>query len=420
MQTLDNQTAAYDSVLLENIRQTLRCKFPSLQSKTTYLENAGGSQVPHQVIDRISQYLQNSYVQLGAGYLESEIATKTVSDAHNATLEWMGCERNGAVILGASSTALLSMLANCYAEQWTPGDEIVVAECGHEANIGPWLRLANAGAVIRWWKVDGTARDCTIEGLKTVLSNRTRLVVFPHVSNLLGHALDVSTLTELCHRVGAEVVVDGVAFAPHRALQVSQWNVDWYVASLYKVYGPHLAALYGKSENFNKLDGPNHFFIPRDALPDKFEPGGIAHELAAGWLGTCDYLRSMAEMLHQEEVQTPYLFAGKIMQELEEPITEKLLSYLASKESVQVIGRPLAGKDRLPTVSFLSNRCTPAEAVAACSAKRVGIRLGHMYSKRLLDALALPSDPGVIRVSAVHYNSLEEVDRLIEALDPVL
>ncbi len=399
----------------------IRGRFPSLAQASPWalLENAGGSQVPGEVIDAVAAYYRSNYVQLGAGYPMSDRATATVDAAHASVLRTLNGEGRGSVILGASTTQLCHLIAGCYAETIRPGDEIVLAETGHEANIGPWLRLERAGATIRWWRVDRDAQECTLDGLDGVLSERTRIVAFPQVSNLLGGILDVAEITRRAHRAGARVFVDGVAFAPHRVMDVAAWNVDWYVYSTYKVYGPHMGALYGRADAIGELRGPNHFFIPRDRIPYVFELGGSSHEGCAAIRALDGYLAFLAgAMPSQADIaRTTVARAFERMTALESPIQARMIDGLSSLPGVRLVGRaPADTASRVPTVSFLHDRLRPAELVAAAHGAQVAIRSGHMYAYRLCEALGIDTNEGVVRASAVHYNTLGEVDRLIDAL----
>ncbi len=399
----------------------IRQQFPALSGSFAYLENAGGSQVPASVIRRISGYFEGSYVQLGASYPQSREATEIVRSAHELAHRIMNGDGVGTTILGASTTALIQMIAECYAKALKPGDELVVAECGHEANIGPWVKSAERGFEVRFWKVDPQASDCTIDGLRQVLSPRTKIVAFPHVSNLLGAVWDVAEITKICHEAGAKVVVDGVAYAPHRAIDVRAWDVDWYACSMYKVYGPHIAALFGKSEAFAELEGPNHYFFPRDALPEKFEPGGVSHEACAGLLGTGEYLQALSGSGEGGLPGRAAMEAAfSCMEGLELPLQGQLIEYLLTKQGVRIVGPSNSDPGRVPTISFISSRRSPREVVEAVDKSGVGIRYGHMYSKRLCEALQIDPTEGVVRVSAVHYNTHDEIERLIQALETAL
>jgi len=400
------------------LRARLRAQFPALSGETVFLENAGGSQVPAVVADRIRDYMLSSYVQLGAGYELSRRATQMVEEAHGFVRLLMGAQ-NGEVIFGSSTSALLQMLADCYAKVLEPGQEIIVAETGHEANVGPWVRLEPLGIQIRWWKMDPETCACSLEDLDELLSERTALVTFPHVSNLLGEIVDIGAIAGLAHQVGAKVVVDGVAFAPHRAIDVAAWGVDWYAYSTYKVYGPHMGAMWGSADALAQLQGPNHFFI--EGVPYQFELGGVCHEGCAGILGLADYLKSVVEVDRSVSMDRAVVDqAFEVMAACEQPLIAKLVDYLQSRSDVRIVGPGHDGSNRVGTVSFVHSRKSSREITEAVDRSGIAIRHGHMYAYRLCERLDLDPDDGVVRISLVHYNTPEEIDRLIEVLDGAL
>ena len=399
------------------LRARIRRAFPALAGDTVFLENAGGSQVPAAVADRIRAYMLSSYVQLGAGYPLSERATRTVDEAHDfVRLLYNG--RDGEVILGPSTSALLHMLAGCYARTLSPADEVVVAEIGHEANVGPWKSLERIGVELRWWRMDRESCESPLDGLAELLTDRTALVAFPHVSNLLGGILDVAEITRMARAVGARVVVDGVAYAPHRAMDVAAWDVDVYAYSTYKVYGPHMGAMWASRDTLAELEGPNHFFIPADELPYKFELGGACHEGCAGILGLRDYLAELAgagdpAALDRAGVERAF----ELMTACELPLQQRLVEYLKSRDDVRIVGPHHAGPSRVGTVSFVHATRSSREITAVVDRSGVAIRHGHMYAYHLCEALGLDPDDGVVRISLVHYNTPEEIERLIQVLD---
>jgi len=401
---------------------TARGAFPALASGLVFLENAGGSQVPATVVDRMHRYLAETYVQLGAGYPLSRRCTRTVADAHALAARLVNADDDaGLTILGPSTTALLNLLAACWAQLIAPGQEIVLAESGHEANLGPWKRLEDRGARLRWWRLDPETGSCPLDALDTLLTDRTALVALPHVSNLVGGIADVAAVCRAAHAVGARVVADGVAYAPHRAIDVTAWDVDVYAFSLYKVYGPHMAVLYGKRELLDSLPGPNHFFVGRDECAYRFEPGGPSHEACAGLLGIGDYLKLLAGETGEAACDRPVIeTAFRRMAEWEQPPLERLLSYLGDRPRVRVIGSGQAEPDRVGTVSFVHATRPSREITAAVDQTEVAIRHGHMYAYHLCEALGLDPADGVVRVSLVHYNTVAEIERLIEILDPLL
>ncbi len=396
--------------------EAARAWFPSLASGFAYLENAGGSQLPGCVIEAMTRFMRESYVQTGAGYPASDRATETASAAHAFCEQLMGAEDKGRVVLGASTTQLCHMLAGCYSRLLQPGDEVVVSVANHEANAGPWAMLERFGIVVKWWGVDPDTGLSDPAALQALLTERTKIVAFPHTSNLLGDVADVPALTRMVHDAGARVVVDGVAFASHGFMEVAAWDVDFYVFSTYKVYGPHMAALYGRHDAWAELQGPNHFFIPHDEVPRKFELGCLSYEACAGLVELGEYLQFLAGRTAMDR-ETVRLATAR-MREFEAPLIARLFDVLESKPGVRVLGPGRTG--RVPTVSFLSPRTPSPDVAAHVNREAIGIRHGHMYSYRLCEAVRIPTDTGVVRVSAVHTNTVEEIDRLAAALNPVL
>jgi cysteine desulfurase family protein (TIGR01976 family) len=401
-------------------RAQIRAQFPALAEDMVFLENAGGSQVPKVVADRIYDYMTSTYVQLGAGYALSQQATQVVDDAHDFVRLLMN-GGDGEVILGPSTSALLRMLSDCYAKTLRPGSAIVVAQTGHEANIGPWKNLARLGFELRWWEMDPMSYTCSMDRLNGLLDDSVALVAFPHVSNLLGEIVDVAAISERVHEAGARVVVDGVAYAPHRSLDVEKWNVDWYAYSTYKVYGPHMGALWGRRDALAELNGPNHFFVPDDEVPYKFELGGVSHEGCAALLGLRDYLAFLSDTSDPEALDRASIErAFALMTACELPLQARLIEYLMSRNDVRIIGPASAGEGRVGTISFTHESKSSADITAVVDQSGIAIRHGHMYAYHLCEAAGLDPDDGVVRVSLVHYNTPEEIDRLIAVLDRAL
>ena len=216
------------------------------------------------------------------------------------------------------------------------------------------------------------------------------------------------------------MVVDGVAYAPHRAMDVSAWNVDWYAYSTYKVYGPHMAALWGRRDALSELEGPNHFFVRDDELPYKFELGGVSHEAAAGIRGLRDYLAFLIGIepggLDRAAVERAYA----VMTACEIPLQARLLAYLRSRRDVRIIGPHDDGPSRVGTISFVHDHKSSAEIADIVNRTGIGIRHGHMYAYHLCEAAGLDPEDGVVRTSLVHYNTPAEIERLIEVFDVAL
>ena len=381
----------------------VRAQFPGLASDWVLFDNAGGSQMVARAIERVGEFYRTSNVQLGGSYAPSQLAAERVTNGHAALARWIHCGADE-LVLGTSTTQLLNNLALAMSAQIAPGDELIVTDVDHESNIGCWRRLAAMrGAVVKEWRVDGDTLALRAEDLAPLLGDRTRLVCFTQASNLVGTVHDVAAITRLVHAHGARVCVDGVAFAPHRPIDVRAWNVDYYVCSVYKIYGPHLACLYGKREHLAALAGINHFFI--EEAPYKLQPGHAPYELVSALDAVVDYL----EALDFDDVAAH-----------ERTLATCLLDFLAAHERVRVLGERTASASRVPTVSFIVDGAHASAIVRAVDAQRIGIKHGDFYARRLVDRLGLGAQGGVIRASMVHYNTRAEIERLCAALEPTL
>jgi len=395
--------------------EAIRAQFPALASGFVYMDNAGGSQVPGVVADAIRDYMLSNYAQIGGDYPASVYATENVARAHCFIETLMGGEDKDRVILGPSTSALLRTIADAYALAWPAHAEVIVAENGHEANISPWLYLRDRGFTVHIWECDPETGSCSVDGLRGLLNANTKLVCFPQVSNILGRVEDYSEFIRVAHEAGAKVLVDGVAYAPHLPMRVAEWGADWYVFSTYKVFGPHMAALWGTHETLAELTGPNHSIIERANVPYKFELGGVNHEGCAGLNALAGYfaLLSGRGAFDREAVVEAMTYADR----LERPLTNRFVEFLGSKSGVTLLG---PNSDRLPIVAWHSDR-TPAHDLSLAAARAgLGIKWGNFYSYRLLERMGFDTKCGVARASFAHYNTLDEVDRLISVLDPLL
>ncbi len=404
----------------------VRAQFPALAGGWVFLDNAGGSQVLASVADRVREYLLTSSVQVGASYEPSRLAAERIAAAARACALLVNAADPSEVVLGPSTTQLLQNLARAFRERIGPGDEIVVTNADHEANVTPWLRLAEErGATVRFWRADPATAGLDLAGLAPLMTGRTRLVCFPHVSNVVGTVHPVAEIARFVHQRGALVCVDGVAYAPHRAVDVRAWDVDLYVFSLYKVFGPHQGLLYGRRDLLLDLANINHVFVPKDALPYKLLPGNLNYELAHGVPAIVEYLEELgrragclcADATARERIEAA--FAAIALHE--ESLTAPLLEYLAGKPGVRLLGDPAPGRaGRIATVAFSVEGRSSAEIPAAIDPFRIGIRYGDFHARRLIEDLGLAERGGIVRISMAHYNTPEEIERLIAALETVL
>jgi cysteine desulfurase family protein (TIGR01976 family) len=396
----------------------VRSQFPALTYGFAYFDNAGGSLVLRNVAERISEYLLTTSVQTGASYEHSQRATSRLMEARAEIARLLGAERPEEIVLGPSTTVLAQFLSRAMEGSLKPGDEIVVTNFDHESNIGPWRALEKRGIVIKEWSIDRESYEIDLDELDRLLTDRTRLVAVTHASNILGTINPIKEIARRVHERGAEIVVDAVAYAPHRAVNVSDLDVDYYIFSFYKTYGPHFAVMYGKYEKLLELDGLYHYFYGREKVPMKLEPGNTNYELAWGSAGIVDYIDELGGSTG-DRAAIDRAF-DKIASH-ETLLGEKLLAYLRDRNDVRIVGRrDSAMERRVPTIAFKVEGRDSAEIVRSTEADRIGIRFGDFHSRRLIEHLGLAEGNGVVRVSMVHYNTPEEVDRLIASLDRAL
>lgn len=415
----------------------VRSQFPALAGDWVFFDNAGGSQTLKRVVDHIGEFLLTSNVQLGASYAISQQAGKRLQQATQAVTTLINAAHPSEVVMGSSTTLLLRILALCLGQTFSPGDEVIVTNCDHESNIGAWLDLRKQGLTVKFWNVNPETWGLDPKDLKPLLTDKTRLVALTHASNILGTINPIRAIADLVHAHGALICVDGVAYAPHRLVDVQALDVDFYAFSFYKVYGPHHAVLYGKREHLLAMPGINHCFIPETQIPYKLQPGNVNYELSYGLLGLCEYLRDLAQYhqgksfkqpVEQPVEATPTLDlrqsmvqAFELISAHEQRLSDRLLQFLNQKSDVRVIGKREASQtQRVPTIAFVVNGMDSATIPPQMDLHKVGIRYGDFYAKRLIEDLGLAAQNGVARVSMVHYNTIAEVDRLIEYLDPIL
>jgi len=403
----------------------VRSKFPGLRDDFIFMDNAGGSQVLGNVIDRAADYFKNYYVQLGATYEVSADASSLLDRSVKSIASFINANNPKEVIVGPSSSMLLRILSICISRQWKPGDEVIVTNSDHEANVSCWTDLQAMGIIIKTWKINQETLEFDPDDLQKLFSSRTRLVAMCHVSNILGTINLVRGVSEIVHAAGALICVDGVAYAPHRMIDVQEMDVDFYVFSTYKVFGPHLAVMYGKYELLRDMYGINHYFFTKDDIPYKFQPGNVNFELTYSLEAIPDYFMDLHD--HHYPSETGISSAEKcrksfdLIAEHEEQLSILVLEYLKTKKEIRIIGETTGSRERrVPTISFIHKRLKSSELVTRMDAFRIGIRYGDFYAKKIICDLGLVEKDGVIRASLVHYNTREEAERLIEGFEQIL
>jgi cysteine desulfurase family protein (TIGR01976 family) len=400
-----------------------RAHFPNLANGWTYLDNAGGSYIPQSVVIRMNAFLVESKNQPYRHFASGALAAERLDAAYSGLADLMNADKDE-VVIGPSTTANAYVLAQAIRPLLSVGDEIIVTNQDHESNNGCWRRLAEFGVKIVEWQIDPASGTLDIEMLDELLTSRTKLVCFTHVSNIVAAINPVAEISRLAHAAGARVVVDGVAYAGHALVDVKAWDVDFYLLSLYKLYGPHLGVLYGKRSVIEELSNQNHYFY-NEAGATKLHPSGNQYEFVGAAVGILDYLdavhahhyRDTAPALRGRIKKTFDLFAGQ-----ETALANTLIDYLRSKPGVRVFGPNTGDRAvRMPTVAFHVAGRKSGDIARQLAGEKFAIAFGDFYSLRCLSAQGIRDlDDGVARVSMLHYNSVAEIVALTEAFDRIL
>ncbi|WP_458792483.1 aminotransferase class V-fold PLP-dependent enzyme [Yoonia sp. MH D7] len=398
----------------------VRAQFPAFSQPSlngqAFFENAGGSYTCAQVIDRLHRYYTQRKVQPYAPYEASQLAGAEMDEARRRLAVMLGVATNE-LSFGPSTSQNTYVLANAVRRWLKPGDAIVVTNQDHEANSGPWRRLAEEGFEVREWQIDPQTGLLDPDDLDDLLDENVRLVCFPHCSNVVGAINDVVDITARAHAAGARVCVDGVSYAPHGFPDVGAIGCDVYLFSAYKTFGPHQGIMVIREDFGFDLPNQGHHFNG-DTLYKRFTPAGPDHAQVAASAGMADYFEAFSAHHGGGKGAGAARFSHDVMREHEIALAQPILDYVTSKNSVRLIGPREAAK-RAPTVAMALQG--NAHDVAAKLAP-LGIMAGggDFYAGRALGALGVDANLGVLRVSFVHYTQQSEVDKLISALDQVL
>ena len=400
-----------------------RGHFPALGGEWVFLENAGGTLVPEQVIERLSQFTSRCQVQPGEGYPASDQGAARIAEGQAALAALINAEP-GEIVIGPSTTSNVYVLSHALRPLLAPGDEIVVTNQDHEANNGAWRCLEATGIVLREWRMSGDTDDLEIEDLEALLSDKTKLVCFNHCSNIVGLIHDVKAIARKVHDTGALLCVDGVAAVPHRRVDVKDLDVDVYLYSPYKVFGPHMGVMYAKHDLLALLANQSHYFLAQDDYQRRLCPGGLNYELTAAAAGMAEYFDGVhahhfpgANLDTQERLDQVFgLFA-----EHEHTMVRRIEDFLTSRRGVRLAGRGAAGlRERIGVFSFVVSGRDSREISGRLQAAKIGLYADDFYAARCIDALGARAQGGVVRASVVHYNSEADVDRLLGHLDEIL
>ncbi|MEU9166325.1 cysteine desulfurase-like protein [Streptomyces sp. NPDC048420] len=393
----------------------IRSHFPALAAGTAHFDGPGGTQTPGTVIRAIADALSQPLSNRGQVTLGERNAEGIVSGARRAMADLLGASPAG-IVFGRSATQLTYEFSRTVAKTWSPGDEVVVTRLDHDANIRPWVQAAEpAGATVRWAEFDPRTGELTVEAIRAVLSDRTRLVAVTAASNLIGTRPDIPAIARAAHEVGALVHVDGVHHAAHTLVDLEQLGADFYTCSPYKFLGPHHGVLAARPELLETLR-PDKLLPSTDAVPERFELGTLPYEFLAGTTAAVDFL---AEHLDATATGTrrERLAAGFASLEAHEHVLRTRIDKgLATLDGVTVHSR---AADRTPTVLLTFENHSTVDAYAFLAERGVQAPSGSFYAIEASRHLGL-GDTGGLRVGLAPYNDTKDVDRLLTGLTDFL
>ena len=388
----------------------IRAEFPGLLEGWAALDGAAGTQVPGRVVEAVAGALRSAMANVHGRFAASNVSTEVVAAARSAVADLLGGSADG-VVFGPNMTTLTFHLADALSAQWSPGDEIIVTSLDHDANIRPWVRAAErAETAVRWAEFDRQSGELDPAAFDSLLSERTRLVAVTAASNAIGTKPDVRAISDRAHAVGALAFVDGVHATPHGPTDVAALGADFYVFSTYKLFGPHAGAVIAEPALLETLrpaklvPSPNH-------VPDRFERGTPAFEQLAGITAAIDWIADLTDASGTRRQRV--LAALAATESYLAGLLDHALDGLARVERASVLGAP---RRRTSTVSFVVHGHTPAEVAEHLARRRVSVWDGDNYAYELMGRFGLRDSGGAVRASLVLYNTVADVDQLLEAL----
>ena len=402
---------------------TVRSQFPALERAApfVYFDNAAGAQAPKTVLDTVAMHLLDFNVQRGGRYSKSVEVDRVIAAARAKVAAWINAYDASEICFGLNATSFIRMASLAIGQTLKPPrNRIVVTDLDHAANISTWQALEPMGAEIVFWKMRDDGR-LHVEDLVPLLDERVRIVACTTVSHALGSLVDAQAVARAAHAVGAEVFLDSVHYGPHALADVQRWDCDYLVCSGYKAFAPHMGFLWGRKEKLAALPFFREEFIP-DEPPYKVEAGTFVYENVAGMGAAVDYF----EALGRDIDPAPNTPRGAIetamhaIRHYEQTLAAAMLKVLREAGAIVYgISDPDDVAQRVPTICFNLPDVHPRDVVELMTAAGFGIRDGHMYAPKLMARLGLAMDRGCVRVSLVHYNSLEEVECFGKALKKV-
>ena len=401
----------------------IRSQFPSLAltedgSPVLYMDNPAGTQVPQRTIDAIGEYLRSANANVHGAFLTSARTDAMLDTARRGMAAFLGAASPREIVFGANMTTLTYAMSRALGREMEAGDEVIVTQLDHDANVTPWLDLAERGVVVHRVPV---LEDCTLDmaAYAALLSPRTRLVAVTYASNAVGTVTDVATWARMAHEAGALIWVDAVHYGPHGLVDVRALDVDFLVCSAYKFFGPHLGILYGREELLERLH-PYQLRPAPHTVPEKYESGTKNHECLAGLVATLDYLAELgkgSEAGHATS-RASLARAMTLIQPYEESLSRALLEGFRRIPRVHLYGisDPARLRERVPTFAFNLTGRNASEVGRALATEGIFAWTGNYYALEIMEKLGLEGKGGAVRIGVVHYNTLDEIERFVQTL----
>jgi cysteine desulfurase family protein (TIGR01976 family) len=418
-----HQTAKADSAASFPV-EDIRAMFPALKQAGDFIffDNAAGAQIPQSVLDAVTSHLVEHNVQRGGRYGRSVKVDQSVAEARQSVAILINAYSPAEICFGMNATSFIRLVSLGIGQMLGERDEIVVTDMDHDANIATWLALESAGAKFVWWRMreDGNLH---VDDLRPLVSKRTRLVACTVTAHSIGSIVDVASVAKIAHAAGAEVFLDCVHYGPHGLIDVQAWDCDYLVCSGYKNFSPHMGFLWGRFETLARLPTFREDFIPNEP-PYKVEAGTFIYENVAGMDAAVRYLESIGRNFapaNNHSRRENIVSGMTTIRAYETVLAREMLRVLnGCGATIYGIGDEARIDQRVPTFCFNIGNLSPQMIVEEMAEKEIGIRDGHMYAPRLMNRLGLSMDSGAIRVSLVHYNTVEEIRRFETALRAII
>jgi cysteine desulfurase family protein (TIGR01976 family) len=406
---------ALESAVIDHPVQVARAQFPALERvhngfPVAYFDGPGGTQVPRRVVDAMAEYLFRHNANTHWVYPTSEETDALILESRRTVATFLNAEPDE-IAFGANMTTLTFHLARALGRGWKAGDEVVITELDHHGNVAPWRAIEKErGIVIKSVRFDPATGELDLDDLAAKLSPRTKLLALGIASNALG-TITNPFVTEMARRVGAQVFIDAVHFAPHQLVDVKAWGCDYLACSAYKFYGPHIGILYGLKQRIESIDFPKLEPAPNES-PERVETGTQNHEGIVGAAAAVEFIASLAPPGRslRERLQSSYAFHKGHGREL----LERLWNGLGAIDGVSLYG-PTPDKPRTPTLSFTLKGHATNDIARTLATKGVFVSNGDFYAMTVIERIGQAAD-GVVRIGCSCYTTEEEVDRVIDGV----